>query len=155
MKQLSLILIGGGDRGSCYLKYLDSNPEKFKLVGIAEPIRSKRDYLKEKYSVPEENCYESYEDILSLPKFADIAEQEGFIEIAKVFRAIASVEAEHEKRYRTLLEMVETNKVFEREEAITWQCRNCGFVLTGKRAPLKCPACAHPQAYFEKMKEIR
>ena len=88
------------------------------------------------------------------PKFAEIAEQEGFIEIAKVFRAIASVEAEHEKRYRTLLELVETNRVFEREESITWQCRNCGYVLTGKRAPLKCPACAHPQAYFEKMKEI-
>ncbi len=99
-----------------------------------------------------EGEHEEWSD--AYPKFADIAEQEGFIEIAKVFRAIASVEAEHEKRYRTLLELVETNKVFERDEAIVWQCRNCGFVLTGKRAPLKCPACAHPQAYFEKMKEI-
>ena len=99
-----------------------------------------------------EGEHEEWSD--AYPKFAEIAEQEGFIEIAKVFRAIASVEAEHEKRYRTLLEMVETNKVFEREEPITWQCRNCGYVLTGKRAPLKCPACAHPQAYFEKMKEI-
>ena len=99
-----------------------------------------------------EGEHEEWSD--AYPKFAEIAEQEGFIEIAKVFRAIASVEAEHEKRYRTLLEMVETNRVFEREEAITWQCRNCGYVLTGKRAPLKCPACAHPQAYFEKMKEI-
>ncbi len=99
-----------------------------------------------------EGEHEEWSD--AYPKFAQIAEEEGFIEIAKVFRAIASVEAEHEKRYRTLLELVETNSVFERAEPITWQCRNCGFVLTGKRAPLKCPACAHPQAYFEKMKEI-
>ena len=99
-----------------------------------------------------EGEHEEWSD--AYPKFAEIAEQEGFIEIAKVFRAIASVEAEHEKRYLTLLELVETNKVFERDEAIVWQCRNCGFVLTGKRAPLKCPACAHPQAYFEKMQEI-
>ena len=99
-----------------------------------------------------EGEHEEWSD--AYPKFAEIAEQEGCIEIAKVFRAIASVEAEHEKRYLTLLELVETNKVFERDEAIVWQCRNCGFVLTGKRAPLKCPACAHPQAYFEKMKEI-
>ena len=99
-----------------------------------------------------EGEHEEWSD--AYPKFAEIAEQEGFIEVAKVFRAIASVEAAHEKRYLTLLELVETNKVFERDEAIVWQCRNCGFVLTGKRAPLKCPACAHPQAYFEKMKEI-
>ncbi len=99
-----------------------------------------------------EGEHEEWSD--AYPKFAEVAEQEGFIEIAKVFRAIASVEAEHEKRYRTLLDLVETNRVFEREEAIVWQCRNCGYVLTGKKAPLKCPACAHPQAYFEKMKEI-
>ena len=106
----------------------------------------------ENHKAAAEGEHEEWSD--AYPKFAEIAEQEGFIEIAKVFRAIASVEAEHEKRYLTLLELVETNKVFERDEAIVWQCRNCGFVLTGKRAPLKCPACAHPQAYFEKMKEI-
>ena len=68
MKQLSLILIGGGDRGSSYLKYLDSNSEKFKLVGLAEPVKAKREYLQEKYGVPKENCFESYEELLSLPK---------------------------------------------------------------------------------------
>ena len=88
------------------------------------------------------------------PAFAEVAAQEGFAEISAVFKAIATVEAEHERRYRDLLALVEAGKVFERDEAIVWQCRNCGFVLTGKRAPLKCPACAHPQAYFEKMKEI-
>ena len=88
------------------------------------------------------------------PHMAEVAQQEGFPTIAVAFREIAKVEAMHEERYRTLLGLVETNKVFERDEPITWQCRNCGFVYTGKKAPLKCPACAHPQAYFEKMKEL-
>ena len=87
------------------------------------------------------------------PKFADIAEQEGFANIAATFRKIASVEAEHEKRYRRLLEKVEAGKVFSREEEVTWQCRNCGYTHTGKDAPKACPACAHPQAYFEEEKQ--
>lgn len=72
MKQLSLILIGCGDRASCYMKYLDNHPDKFKLVAIAEPIKAKRDYFQENYKVPKEMCFESYEDVLSRPKFADI-----------------------------------------------------------------------------------
>ncbi|MBP3518276.1 MAG: rubrerythrin family protein [Parabacteroides sp.] len=87
------------------------------------------------------------------PAFADIADEEGFKEIAVVFRMIAKVEAEHERRYRELLANVEANKVFEKDEEILWQCRNCGFVFKGKKAPQKCPACAHPQAYFEPMKQ--
>ncbi len=87
------------------------------------------------------------------PAFADIADEEGFKEIAVAFRMIAKVEAEHERRYRQLLAIVEANKVFEKDEAIMWQCRNCGFVFEGKKAPAKCPACAHPQAYFEPMKQ--
>ena len=83
------------------------------------------------------------------PAFADIADEEGFKEIAVAFRMIAKVEAEHERRYRQLLANVEANKVFEKDEAIMWQCRNCGFVFEGKKAPAKCPACAHPQAYFQ------
>lgn len=73
MKQLSLILIGGGDRGSSYLKYLDIFPDKFKLVGLAEPIAEKRNFLKQQYNVPEEMCFESYEELLDMPKIADIA----------------------------------------------------------------------------------
>ncbi|MBQ3553065.1 MAG: Gfo/Idh/MocA family oxidoreductase [Clostridia bacterium] len=73
MKQLSLILIGGGDRGSSYLKYLDSHPEKFKLVGLAEPVQAKREYLQSKYGVSSERCFASYEELLALPKIADIA----------------------------------------------------------------------------------
>ena len=86
------------------------------------------------------------------PKSAEIAMEEGFREIAMVFREIAKVEAMHEQRYLTLLERVKTETVFSREEAIDWQCRNCGYVYTGKNAPEKCPACAHPKAYFEPKK---
>ncbi|MCC8062892.1 MAG: rubrerythrin family protein [Rikenellaceae bacterium] len=86
------------------------------------------------------------------PEFADVADAEGFPAIAKVFREIAKVEAEHEKRYRTLLGRVEDCSVFKRETEIEWQCRNCGYVYTGKEAPMACPACAHPQAYFEPKK---
>ena len=71
------------------------------------------------------------------PEFAKVADEEGFPEVAVAFRMIAKVEA----------------KVFERDEEILWQCRNCGFVLSAKKAPLKCPACLHPQAYFEPMKQ--
>lgn len=86
------------------------------------------------------------------PEFAKIADEEGFPQIANTFRQVAKVEAEHEKRYRTLLGRVEAGKVFERDEEIEWQCRNCGYVLKSKKAPMKCPACEHPQAYFEPKK---
>ena len=87
------------------------------------------------------------------PQFADIAEEEGFKAIAVVWRMVAKVEAEHEKRYRKLLQNVQDGKVFEKDEAILWQCRNCGFVIESKKAPVTCTACAHPQAYFEPMKQ--
>jgi rubrerythrin len=87
------------------------------------------------------------------PHFADIAEAEGFANIAATFRKIAAVEAEHEKRYLRLLEKVDAGQVFEREEEISWQCRNCGHVHVGKNAPKACPVCAHPQAYFEEEKQ--
>ena len=87
------------------------------------------------------------------PEFANIAEEEGFKEIAVAFRMIAKVEAEHERRYRKLLANVVEGKVFEKDEPILWQCRNCGYVHEGKTAPGKCPACAHPQAYFDPMSQ--
>ena len=87
------------------------------------------------------------------PAFADIAEEEGFKNIAVAFRMIAKVEAEHERRYRKLLANLTEGKVFEKDEAIFWQCCNCGFVIEGKKAPMKCPACEHPQAFFEPMKQ--
>lgn len=87
------------------------------------------------------------------PHFADIADAEGFPNIAATFRKIAAVEAQHEKRYRKLLDRVEKDQVFAREEETSWQCRNCGHVHVGKDAPKACPTCAHPQAYFEEEKQ--
>ncbi|MDR0750405.1 MAG: rubrerythrin family protein [Tannerellaceae bacterium] len=87
------------------------------------------------------------------PVFATIAEEEGFRNIAVVWRMIAKVEQEHERRYLKLLENLKEGKVFEKDEEIEWQCRNCGFIHKGKKAPGKCPACDHPQAFFEPMKQ--
>jgi rubrerythrin len=86
------------------------------------------------------------------PHFADIAEAEEFPVIANTFRKIAQVEAQHEIRYRKLLDRIEKEQVFSREEETTWQCRNCGYVHKGKEAPKACPACAHPQSFFEEEK---
>jgi rubrerythrin len=88
------------------------------------------------------------------PHFADVAEAEGFPNIAAAWRKIAKVEEQHEKRYRRLQGRVETNTVFVREDEETvWQCRECGHVHIGKEAPKACPTCAHPQAYFEVEKQ--
>mgnify|MGYP001066567140 FL=1 len=86
-------------------------------------------------------------------EFGDVAEKEGFTEIANTFRQIAKVEAEHEKRYLKLLSRITDGNFFVRDNEIWWQCRNCGYVIKAKEAPLKCPACAHPQSYFEPKKE--
>ena len=79
----------------------------------------------------------------------DTARQEGFEEIAVQFKEIAEVEEEHEKRYRKLLKNVEEGKVFKKDTVVKWKCRNCGYVHEGKEAPNECPACAHPQAFYE------
>lgn len=90
---------------------------------------------------------EEWEDMY--PEFAKIAEEEGFKEIAYVWREIAEVEERHERRFRKLLANIEENKVFERDEIVEWKCNNCGYVHKGTSAPKLCPACAHPQGYFE------
>jgi len=81
--------------------------------------------------------------------FGQIAEQEGFRKIAVVFKEISEVEEKHEARYRKLLANVREGKVFEREQPVKWRCRNCGYVHEGTSAPKVCPACLHPQAYYE------
>lgn len=83
------------------------------------------------------------------PAFAKVAEEEGFPEVAGAFRMIATVEKRHEARYTKLAENVANNKVFKKEEKILWKCGNCGYIHEGPGAPEKCPACLHPQAYFE------
>ena len=83
------------------------------------------------------------------PSFADVAEEEGFADIANTFRMVAKVEKEHETRYRKLLANVKQGKVFKKEKTIKWKCRNCGHVYEGSEAPEKCPVCDHAQSYFE------
>jgi rubrerythrin len=78
-----------------------------------------------------------------------IAREEGFVEIANVFKEIAEVEEQHEMRYRKLLKNVEEDKVFKKDTVVKWKCRNCGYVHEGKEAPEKCPACAHPWGFYE------
>lgn len=96
---------------------------------------------------------ENLEHSVLYPEAARIADEEGFNEIAAVYRAIAQVEAEHEKRYRALLKNVENNTVFKKEGKVKWRCRNCGYIHEGPEAPAECPACAHPQAYYELLAE--
>ncbi|MBE6305871.1 MAG: rubrerythrin family protein [Bacteroidales bacterium] len=83
------------------------------------------------------------------PRFAEIADAEGFPAIAQMYRKIAEAEKGHEERYLALLANVENGKVFKKDEEVIWQCRNCGYTHTGTEAPGACPACLHPQAYFE------
>ncbi len=83
------------------------------------------------------------------PSFAETAVSEGFREIAATFRAVASVEAQHERRYLKLLNNVETGQVFKKPAVVKWKCRNCGHVMEAKEAPEKCPVCQHDRAYFE------
>ena len=92
---------------------------------------------------------ENYEWTDMYAGFAETAEKEGFTELAKIFRLIAAIEKHHEERYRALLKNVEMQEVFKKSEVKVWECRNCGHIVVGTEAPEICPACAHPQAYFE------
>jgi len=96
---------------------------------------------------------ENYEHTQMYPEFAKIAKEEGFAEIATVFQAIAVAEKQHEKRYLALAANIENERVFKREQKVVWRCRNCGYLHEGTSAPEQCPACAHPQAYFELLGE--
>ena len=92
---------------------------------------------------------ENYEWTDMYAGFAKTAEEEGFTELAAKFRAVAEVEKHHEERYRALLKNIETKQVFEKSEVKVWECRNCGHIVVGTKAPEVCPVCAHPQSYFE------
>ena len=82
-------------------------------------------------------------------RMAQEAEEEGFPELAEKFRGVGAIEKEHEERYRALLKNVETAQVFEKSEVKVWECRNCGHIVVGTKAPEICPVCNHPQSYFE------
>ena len=96
---------------------------------------------------------ENYEWTDMYATFAQVAEEEGFTKLAYQFKQVALIEKSHEERYRALLNNVEMQKVFEKAEETMWECRNCGHLVIGKKAPVMCPVCAHPQSYFEVRKE--
>ncbi len=96
---------------------------------------------------------ENHEHTSMYPEFARIAREEGFNEIACVMEAIAVAEKYHEERYNALAKNIEQGKVFKKDAPVKWRCRNCGYVHEGNEPPEKCPACAHPKAYFETMVE--
>jgi len=98
-----------------------------------------------------EGEHEEWSDMY--PEFAKVAEEEGFQAIAKVFEAVSIAEKQHKRRYLGLLANVEEGTVFQKKEPVRWRCLNCGYVHEGTEAPAACPACAHPQAYFELLAE--
>ena len=92
---------------------------------------------------------ENYEHTTMYEEFANVAKEEGFDEIARLFKAVGEIEKEHETRYRKLIANIKEDRVFNKEESVVWVCRNCGHVHVGKVAPKVCPTCNHPQSYFE------
>ena len=92
---------------------------------------------------------ENYEGTDMYEEFARVAKAEGFDDLAQKFLGVAQIEKHHEERYRALLKNVETNSVFEKSEVKVWECRNCGHICVGVKAPTVCPVCSHPQSYFE------
>jgi rubrerythrin len=126
-----------------FFKFLEGNMVEITATYPAGKIGTTMENLKASAEGENEEWTELY------PEFARIAEEEGFKEVAVAFKMIAKVEEAHEKRYRTLYNNLEEGHVFERGDKIVWKCRNCGYLHEGKKAPQKCPACLHPQSYFE------
>jgi len=96
---------------------------------------------------------ENYEWTDMYEEFAKVADEEGFKVLANKFRMVAAIEKSHEERYRKLLQNISDEVVFSRDGDVIWQCRNCGHIVIGKKAPMVCPVCNHPQSYFEIKKE--
>lgn len=96
---------------------------------------------------------ENYEYVKMYPGFADEAQGEGLVEIAQRLRAIARAEEHHEERFKKLLKEVEAGTVFKKEEEVSWVCRECGYVFTGKEAPMRCPSCDHEQSFYQRKSE--
>jgi len=124
-------------------KYLQGGEVEIQASFPAGVIGSTVDNLKAAAGGEHEEWVEMY------PSFAAVAREEGFEEIADNFEAIAVAEKQHEKRFLGLLKNMETGKVFEKDAPVTWRCLNCGYLHEGKKAPEVCPACNHPQGYFE------
>ena len=124
-------------------KYLEGGVVEITASFPAGVIGKTLDNLKAAAVGENEEWTEAY------PHFAEVADAEGFPEIAEMYRRIAIAEKGHEERYRAFIKNIEDGTVFVKEEETVWQCRNCGYIHVGKEAPDSCPACNHPQAYFE------
>ncbi len=125
-------------------KFLEGGDAEIVATFPAGVIGSTLENLKAAAAGENEEYTEMY------PDFAKVAREEGFNEIAAVMENIAVAEAYHEERYKSLIDNIENDKVFVKPEEITWRCQNCGYNHKGTTAPVKCPACDHPQAHFEK-----
>ncbi len=130
-----------------FFKFLEGGPVEITATYPAGIIGTTLENLKAAADGENEEWTVLYQD------FAKIAEAEGFKEVALAFKMIATVEKAHENRYRTLYNNLENGKVFVKDGKMTWKCRNCGYIHEGEKAPEMCPACLHPQAFFE-IKEI-
>jgi len=126
-----------------FFKFLEGGDVEITAMYPAGKIASTIENLKASAMGENEEWTELY------PEFAKAADEEGFKEIATAFKMIAKVEKAHEERYTKLYKNIEEGKVFERENKIIWKCRNCGYLHEAKKAPEICPACIHPQSYFE------
>ena len=126
-----------------FFKFLEGGPVEITATYPAGMIGTTLENLKAAAEGENEEWTTLY------PEFAQIAEEEGFKEVAMAFKLIAKVEKAHDERYSTLYSNLENGLVFEREGKVVWKCRNCGYLHEGTKPPLNCPACLHPQSYFE------
>jgi rubrerythrin len=126
-----------------FFKFLEGGPVEITAIYPAGTISSTADNLFAAASGENEEWTKLY------PEFERVAREEGFKEVANIFKLIAKIEAEHETRFRKLLENIQTGRVFEREEKVRWKCRKCGYVHVGTKPLENCPACNHPKSYFE------
>lgn len=126
-----------------FFKFLEGRPVEITATYPAGKIGTTLENLKAAAEGENEEWTKLY------PEFAKVAEEEGFKDVASAFKLIAKVEKAHDERYTKLYNNLESGKVFEREGVIVWKCRNCGYLHEGKKAPNVCPACLHPQSFFE------
>jgi rubrerythrin len=131
------------EHAEIFFKYLEGGPLEITAMFPAGKIGTTAENLEAAAAG------ENEEWTILYPDFAAIAEEEGFARVATSFREISEVEEQHELRYRKLLDNVNAGRVFEREKPVRWHCRNCGYIHEGSAAPKVCPACQHPQAYYE------
>ena len=126
-----------------FFKFLEGGPVEITATYPAGSIGTTLENLKAAAEGENEEWTALY------PEFAQIAQEEGYLEVAAAFKLISKVEKAHEERYNTLYSNLNDGKVFERDGKVVWKCRNCGYLHEGSKPPLNCPACLHPQSYFE------